>query len=80
MLLFLETNLIKKHLQGVKTGKDSPELFENFNILEDVYTLHNFVPFTFEPNEIALEKLDEPTPFMNKDYTESKVTNQCWKI
>jgi len=51
-------------------------LFENLIILEDVYTSHNSVPCTSAPKENALKKLDEPTPSMSKDQSESEVTNQ----
>lgn len=60
---------------GGKTNEDSPELFENLIISEDVYTSHNSVPIS-APKENALEKLDEPTPSMSKDQSESEATNQ----
>jgi len=44
------------HLQEGKTNEDSPELFENLIISEDVYTSHNSVPCTSAPKENALEK------------------------
>ena len=41
-----------------------------------MYTSHNSVPCTSAPKENALKKLDEPTPSMSKDQSESEVTNQ----
>ena len=78
MLLFLKTNLFfgNDHLQGGKTNEDSPELFENLIISENVYISHNSVPCTSAPKENALKKLDEPTPSMSKDQSESEATNQ----
>src|ERR1051325_4884052 len=56
--------------------EDSPELFENLIISEDVYISHNFVSCTSAPKENTLKKLDELTPSMSKDQFESKATNQ----
>jgi len=64
------------HLQGGKANEDSPELFENLIISKDVYTSHNSVPCTSAPKENALKKLDEHTPSMSKDQSESEATNQ----
>lgn len=63
------------HFRG-KTNEDSPELFENLIISEDVYISHNSVSCTSAPKENALKKLDKPTPSMIKDQSESEATNQ----
>jgi len=67
---FFESN----HLQGGKSNEDSSYFFEDLILSENMLMSHSSRPFV--PKENAPDNVNEPTPSMSEDVTESGATNQ----